>query len=286
MTYQANDRPWQPRWESIRSHLPEGGVALDLGANDGCFSEQLAAMGFTVHAIERKGEPQRIDGVHWHKATISAEYVKTLAEQVGPFDVVLAMSIIHHLRDWASAYWAIRAVSKVAIFEVPNPLEERTRSRTLDAKVGPLYELVMAGGAVIGEAPGWKTRHLRPTVLHCGKAVPSGIRGVVTDGKRIASGRTPMLDARQQIGYQPFPGTLNVRLAEPLVPDFAPVVLSIGQRKYQTWPARVNGVPCHIYRPPNAKRWDRIELLARVALRPALGLKTGDPVVVEVSHDA
>lgn len=276
MTYQGSQRPWRPRWEAIEPHLPSTpGVALDIGAAEGEFSKALADRGWTVHALEYRRPPVQHDGVTWHAKTATARGIA----RMGPFDLVIAMSVLHHLSDWGAAYWAIRKAG-TSFIEVPHPAEERKRSRTLDAKVPALYALAMNGGSVVGEAPGWKCSHLRPTIIHH-RGAPAGSPGTVTKGKGIASGKISRMDTRPVLGYDAYPGTLNVEMDKPFTPVGNPGVLRLGRREYQVWPVRIDGIPAHIYRPPNAQGWKRLEIVAPVGLRAVLALKDGARVRID-----
>lgn len=99
---------------------------------------------------------------------------------------------------------------------------------------------------------------------------------------------------RAALGYEPFEGTLNLRLAaderskldvlreEPgiRIEGFADGGRTFGGAK--CFPAAVQGVECHVILPLRTHHTDNAELIARGHLRSKLGLADGDRVEVVV----
>ena len=99
---------------------------------------------------------------------------------------------------------------------------------------------------------------------------------------------------RLKLGYEPFEGTLNLRLAgdelskldilreEPgiRVEGFVDGGRTFGGAK--CFPATVQGVECHVIIPLRTHHTDNVEVVARGHLRSKLGLADGDLVTVDV----
>ena len=90
----------------------------------------------------------------------------------------------------------------------------------------------------------------------------------------------------EQLGFVPFPGTLNVRLEEPFpaeqpairIEGFAEEGKSFGECK--CYRIKLNGIEAAVVRPEKSRYPpELIEIIAPVKLR-ALGLEDGDPVEV------
>lgn len=120
------------------------------------------------------------------------------------------------------------------------------------------------------------------------------LRGTVCDGQGVAKGFTALdwvrVQFRAKVGFDPYPGTLNLRTQDaaqlaciratpgiPIMPDSAKSCPA------QAWRVRVAGQVIAAWILPDVPGYpaDVLELMAPVSLRQALGLKTGDSVVVE-----
>lgn len=99
---------------------------------------------------------------------------------------------------------------------------------------------------------------------------------------------------RAKLGYEPFEGTLNLRVAGAqlstldilreeggiLIDGFTDGGRTFGGAK--CFPAAVKGVECHVILPLRTHHTDNVEVIARGHLRSKLGLSDGDPVLVDV----
>lgn len=113
------------------------------------------------------------------------------------------------------------------------------------------------------------------------------LSGLVADGHGAAS-RDIQMGVYGDLGYEPFPGTLNVQVT----PETAALLTGPSQQvrffeidRY-LWPARIGGVRGHLLYAPSA--WDgtpTVELIAPVRLREQLGLANGNTVEIEISRD-
>ena len=92
----------------------------------------------------------------------------------------------------------------------------------------------------------------------------------------------------QKLGFEPYPGTLNIKLTEPFVPSGAEAVKIEGFKDVNRtfggctcYPVRIKDVFGAIIRPDRTSYPSNlIEIIAPVNLRKALGLKDGDEVEV------
>ncbi len=98
---------------------------------------------------------------------------------------------------------------------------------------------------------------------------------------------------RDKLGFEPYPGTLNVQvddraaraaaqtppgiLIEPATPEYCAA---------RCWRVRINGRVDAAWIVPDVPNYpdDLVELMAPVALREELGLAEGDAVLIEISE--
>lgn len=294
-------RECSARYEAIRvalSKLRRPFTVLDLGAAQGYFAERLAEdFGAVVTAVDtgpvrrRKRYPR--GSVAWKQERLSGANVA----QWGGFDVVLALSLLHHIPDWPRMLEALPTIARRALFlEVPHP-EEKLRVAPARGELPRLLEAVQGlGGHVIGRTGGIYDR-AKKRELHLVRRPGVRLLGVVSSG----GGRHSVFSnqfrgkLRPRIGYLMVPGSLNVRLeggvdaAALLGP---PAVVYVQQRPvrdkqtdcpYHYWPARFGGVAGHVMIPVDrAHGPDFLELIAPVHLRTHLALKDGDALSIEV----
>jgi riboflavin kinase len=120
------------------------------------------------------------------------------------------------------------------------------------------------------------------------------LRGKVVSGLGEGQGYISMEGYRRQLrdrlGFDPFPGTLNLRLEVPFsLPEEKAIsiegFISAG-RSYgscRCYPCRINGLECAIIRPDrSAYPPTLIEIIAPVRLRESMGLEDGDEVEVRL----
>jgi cyclopropane fatty-acyl-phospholipid synthase-like methyltransferase len=129
--------PYQPRWEhgktvgeasrecekryqALAPFVRPGDRVLDFGSWKGYFSHRLAGeAGATVVAVDPLAEEQ--PGVEVIRKIATPSDILALGE----FDVVLALSILHHCRPTDSYIDALRnAAQRYLIVEVPHPHEK------------------------------------------------------------------------------------------------------------------------------------------------------------------
>lgn len=94
----------------------------------------------------------------------------------------------------------------------------------------------------------------------------------------------------QKLGFDPYPGTLNLKLSEPFAPSDAGAIKIDGfrdtNRTYggcKCYPVKIDDIRGAIIRPDRSSYpLNLIEIIAPVNLRKALGLKDGDKVEVVI----
>ena len=123
------------------------------------------------------------------------------------------------------------------------------------------------------------------------------IEGVLRDGLRVAAGFTELPWVREQfrrkLGLEIWPGTVNLQVQDPAglaalarlragggVPIDPP---DAGYCVGRCFPARIGGLPAAVVVPHVADYpADKLELIAAVHVRDALGLQPGDRVAVTI----
>jgi riboflavin kinase len=108
------------------------------------------------------------------------------------------------------------------------------------------------------------------------------------EGQRYISLEGYSSQLRQKLGFDPFPGTLNLRLESPFtLPDEEAILIKgfiRGGRSFgscKCYPCKVDGHKCAIIRPDrSAYPLTLIEIIAPVSLRESINLKDGDEVEV------
>ena len=275
-------------------------TVLDIGTAQGYFAEWIATdFGARVLAIDAKASPHFVGGsprVTYRTQRLTAADLAAL----GTFDVVLALSVLHHCTDWRAILAALPAMARARlIIETPNPAE-RLKQAVARADLAAIDKAVRALGKPIGTAPAVHQRTIaRPIVL--ARSARLVLTGIVETGNGNHSRFAPKFAKRlgKILGYQPFPGSLNVRVTSDVnvvARLGTPAAQYVDRRSvwggkhacdYQYWPARLvtasGAVQGHAMRPGKRGHGpDSIEFLAAVKLRDALTLADGDAVTLEV----
>ena len=157
MPYQPVDgmpgrRDVDVRWQAIAAHLPTVGIrSLDVGCAEGWFTAKLAQRGPAI-GIDRAVRESRHVGYELIKGRARA---RSLA-RLGSFDVVLLLSILHHMRDADDVLkWARHATCFV---ELPHPDEEGVAAK---ADLTGIRDILQAEATPLCETPGYDVRHRR-----------------------------------------------------------------------------------------------------------------------------
>jgi hypothetical protein len=291
------ERACVDRYQSIKrvlAMLPQPFTLLDFGANAGYFARAVAQdFDCIVTAIDD----------HRDLPAIASERITVIPRRMAAdgfrrlprHEVVLALSVLHHVRDWRAMLFDLRACRQFLIVEVPDPGERWMRSAAARHELAEIRDAVAGLASTrLGVFPRTGrdgSQHNRPMFLIPGSLTT--LTGIAFSGSGTCSRKlTSALHARgldKHLGYQPYPGSLNLRLG--VEPDLgAPVVDWPGtvkgrKRPYQFWPAWIEGTyPCHAMIPgARGHGPNHVELVAPVRLRGELGINDGDVVNVEVA---
>lgn len=94
---------------------------------------------------------------------------------------------------------------------------------------------------------------------------------------------------RDACGFNPFPGTLNVKLKEePSLPEHSNFISSWTERGYEygavwCYPCTINGLQAALLVPEKAEHGvETVEIISPFCLRTRLGLKNGRKVRIEI----
>lgn len=253
---------------ALEKRLGKGFTVADVGGWDGYFGIRLTEdCNATALNIDQRNRDLPIEH---RQLKVTADTVS----QVGFHDVILVLSVLHHMDDWRDVYQALRDQSRLLVVELAHPDEATTAKVDGAARnTAPSYEQVMADGQVLGSTKGPNGVD-RPIVL-----VRNAAWGTVEDGTGQA---TPLITEGDftALGYEPYPGTLNVRVGIEAVRWFASkphVEIPSGRSNDWYIGATVEGVPCHA----SFQRSRHIlELLAPVNLRETLGAINGDELEI------
>ena len=289
------------RYDVVRAEL-EGlrrpFTVLDLGAHSGYFSFRLAEdFGARCTAVDdylgltKLAEQNNDPRVTVIRRRLGVSEVKAL----GGFDVVLALSVLHHVDHWRWMLATIRGLARSrVIVETPDPTEKLRVAKNRLA-LGAIDNGLQTLGRRIGQSTGvWERDCVRPIYALPGKKLV--VPGWVFTGGGNHSTFAPRFSEQlsEVIGYSPFPGSLNIRtrgldvhsaLGPPAV-DFQDESRPGRGRKggdYQLWPASLGGIECHALVPGVRHHGtDTVEVVAPVHLRTELGLEDESEVALEV----
>lgn len=146
-----------------RQGLPNDLRILDFGAQAGYFSQRLAedfdarvvAIDSNRKALAEAGRDKRI-------RTRIAHYTPDQLRNLGHFDVVLALSVLHHQPNWQEYLDALTSIGTVVFVEVSHPDEQLPRA-VAQGQAARITEAVSElSQNVLVETPGYDEAHLRP----------------------------------------------------------------------------------------------------------------------------
>lgn len=284
------------RYDLIRnyvSRLRRPFTVLDLGASAGYFSIRLTEeLGARCVAVEASAEIKKAEGRV--AAIVQQRVTPEDVRKLGTFDVVLGLSVLHHMKDWREMLKMLDRVTRSALFiETPHPNEKLKRA-LMRNELATLQSCVEGSGmSRIGTTPSvWDSSLRRSMFAKHRVGLPT--EGFVFSG----SGQNGFHLNRSQdeltefLGYRPYPGSLNVRTKYAFrlgayAAEFVDDRGKGGRRggDYQVWHACVQGWdgPAHVMR-PGARTHGRyvLEVWAPVNLRDHLGLEDGGRVKLRI----
>lgn len=298
---QRGYRECAARWTMIRAalaSLPRPFTVLDLGAASGYFSYRLAeTFGARCRAVEPADtrDTLRIERknknplVRWDRRRLGPGDLPAL----GSFDVVLALSVLHHHRDWRALWAALRPQARALLLVETPHAGEQLRSAPARADLAAIEELIQRGGTRLGASPGVWDRALSRG-LYAVPAAPFLVRGMAFSGSgsNAVNVAACLESYTAALGYRPYLGSLNLRTTDPALhsrlglPPLQYVDPARGPQRgdYQLWPALIAGrIAGHAMIPGRRHHGaETLELVAPVSLRRELGLQDGDTVEVQI----
>lgn len=279
-------RAFEARWSAVARVLSDvgiaGGTVLDVGTLAGAFAKAAAdELGATVDAydVRDRGWPPH-PGVSWNVLKLTPGVIRGLPR----YDAVLALSVLHHMPRWAPALDALRRRARhVLIVEVPDPNERLTHADVRDQLPALAAAVEAVSFATIGATPATRQPGEFTRLLH---VIPPLLTGTMVDGGGHHAANSARFADRftDELGWTPYPGSLNVAVGHGTDLTTRPDFVVIGdRRRYRMWTARLPAVPdvpvalmaCRAK--PSGRS---VELLAPIRLRDVLDPEL--PVDVEV----
>lgn len=159
----AGTRDCAGRYDAIARQLAgrSGFTVLDLGAHAGYFSLRLAEQfDARVTAVDDWPGLSRAVAGEPRVTAVPRRLTPGQVRGLGPFDVVLALSVLHHIPDWPGMLDALREAAGVLMIETPDPAEVLPKAVAHGPELAAaVYALP---GEVIAWTPGHRSRILRP----------------------------------------------------------------------------------------------------------------------------
>lgn len=158
-------RDFAGRYEAIRDWLKANNfdrfTALDFGAGGGYFAARLAEdFGADVVAVER--DPRARVPLARVKAKVINEHLDADAlSGLGRFDVVLALSVLHHLPDWREHLDVLAANGSVVFVEAANPAESLPNAAAHSDSADIEVEVKDLGAEPLTQSPGYHPKYQR-----------------------------------------------------------------------------------------------------------------------------
>lgn len=294
----GGQRVCSDRYEAIRDQLkgtPEPFTVLDLGANLGYFSQRLTE-DFDCYVTAVDSEPGLLEAQSDRIEVIPQRFGLKELRSLERYDVVLALSVLHHFADWQQVLAELRHCRRVCFLEVPHPSENWMKYAKARHELAALHQAVNnVASSRIADFPRRGRNGIeyqRPMFkmsgnLYCYQGKVFSGRG--SNSKSLTNFADETLASL--LGYEPYPGSLNMNVGSLNGLSEAPLKwqrkVGGSRRAYDIWPAWLNDLPCHVIIPTAKKAHKNcLEGWAPVKLRNFFNLKDGDQVTIEVAPDA
>lgn len=157
----AGKRDAAGRFAAIAEYLgaARGFTCLDLGAYGGYFSARLAdQFGAKCTAVDDSPYLIEAPGVKVINQRLTPAEIRNL----GQFDVVLCLSVLHHLKSWRATLNALLDAAPVVFTETAHPDENLPKAANHKASAQIHAALEQAGAIVLTQTPGYDERFERP----------------------------------------------------------------------------------------------------------------------------
>ena len=275
-------------FDALAERYRPGFTLLDIGASEGYFSIRLAEeLNARPTMMEKKREIVAIANAQGNKnlTPVIGRFDKDTIAKQGNFDVVIALSIVHHFPDWGQIIKQILSMGDTIIIELPAQNERSTKRA--DSATGMLDVLHWYNPKLIGETAGYAEETKRQLWVVDFPAPPTGpnvVQATVAGGRSSSARQSKHYRAgfQKHFGMPVFPGTLNLKLTKRFHFKSGFRVPS-DKGDYFMFPCKFEGLPAFVVKPPRAKnRSNTLEILAPVSLREVFGLVDGSTVIVEL----
>lgn len=158
-------RPGAARFDAIAKELDghEGVTVLDLGAHEAYFSLRLAdEFNADVTAVDDwRGLRPTLEAANNPRVTgIYQQLTPDALEALGEFDVILCLSVLHHVPWWETMLEQVQLQSKLLICEVAVAHEDLPKAIAHCPEIPTAVAAL--DGRVIAKTHGYKSRKLRP----------------------------------------------------------------------------------------------------------------------------
>ena len=164
-TVGPQERDCEGRYAAIVPYVKQGARVLDFGAFTGYFSHRLADER-AAQCVAVAPEVLPYPGV----TTIAERLTVAELRALGQFDVVLALSVLHHLDPWTDYLDALLEAAPTVIIETVHP--DETFNHCPPEKVRAIADGVF--GPMLCRTPGYQTDLLRLTILAKGRLIAAG----------------------------------------------------------------------------------------------------------------
>lgn len=154
-----------PRYEAIAKELTghSGFTVLDLGAYNGYFSLRLAE-DFDARCTavdDHRGLPAALAEAGDDRVTgIYERLTPESLAALGDWDVILCLSVLHHVPWWRAMLEMISEQSKVLFIETASANEILPKARAHSPEIPAVVEEL--GGRIICRTHGYKSKKQRP----------------------------------------------------------------------------------------------------------------------------
>lgn len=269
----------EARLEAIRRALPPNpGRALDLGAGTGWLSQELAARGWEVIAVESNkaaAKRCRARGVTVVNKTLT--YAGLLELMAHPWDLIAAMNFLHHTNDpRAFITELLGSTINTVLMQTPDRIEHGNQAVAGSHYLAILYDLALARGpSVLDWFPTNLDARARRPILIWDAGI---IIGTVVSGHGYSTTQWEEVGAvvAAELGLEAHTGTLNLELDKALDDEELTDLADTKWGMVRGVEVLAGGVPAWALRMPNSDRGPMFtELLSATHMREALELENG-----------
>lgn len=158
-------RPAAARYDAIRAEIGDrsGLRILDIGAHEAYFSLRLAEeCGASVTAVDdwQGLRPALEVARHPHVTGVYERLTPESLAELGDWDVILCLSVLHHVPWWEQMLTQVRAQSQLLVVEVAVAHEVLPKAVAHCPEIPDAVRSL--GGRVIARTHGYRSRKMRP----------------------------------------------------------------------------------------------------------------------------